>query len=144
MSSYIKKSELKFDRGIVEATLTLDLRVADLDLIKKYGPAKVNYGGDIEYTLDYQTAVELNLYPEVPSGDPEPTNVQVIYHRSDDYRILVDDVKVTMKFSLPNVEVGKLVAEQWYVDKIAATRDEIDRIRDIDPGVIEDRSLVEI
>lgn len=144
MSSYIKKSKLVFDRGIVIATLTLDIRVSDLNLIKQFGPARVNFGGDTEYALDYATAVSLNLYPAVDPADPEPAEVQVAHSRSDDYRVLVDDLKVTMKFSLPTVEIGTLVAEQWYLDKITAVRAELDRIRSLDPGQQADRLLLEI
>ena len=144
MASYIKKSKLVFNRGVVEATLTLDIRVSDINLIKKYGPARVNFGGDIEYTLDYPTAVEYNLYPEVDPGDPEPVNVQVTFNRSDDIYFLVDDLKITKRFSLPTVEIGKIVAEQWYDNMILAVKEELDRIRNIDPGLVQDRILIEI
>ena len=144
MASYVKKSKLVFNRGIVEATLTLDIRVQDMDLIKKYGPARVNFGGDVEYTLDYQTAVDNNLYTTVDLGDPEPATVDLIFKASDNYHYILDDLKVTKRFSLPTVEIGSIVAEKWYADKILLIQEEINRIRGIDPGLVHDRTLIEI
>lgn len=144
MTSFATKSKVTFDRGITIATLTLDIRVEDLALIDQYGPAVVDFGGDIQYTLPYADAVAAGLYPAVTAPDPEPATVDLIHTKSVDPRNLTDDLKITYKFSLPTVAIGNVVAEAWYDAKVLAISEELNRIRGIDPGTVAAQESVEV